>query len=190
MKESQGAAYNVLLDKEDLDRWEHSDFALGLFSMSDMDYVLDRDETKQPSLDSMVKKAIHRLKKNPEGFFLMVEVSCFFSWNVISKTKTQLRIWKPSKKLFNEFSVPFLQMKSFRNEGFLKKNPRKHICNGTKAVLGVIQNYVDKNFAFSPFAPYWHSSYHLLLHLVKMVFDKIQCSNGKLHFDISKLPWV
>ena len=73
MKESQGANYNVLLDKEDLDKWEHSDFALGLFSMSDMDYVLDRDETKQPSLDSMVKKAIHRLKKNPEGFFLMVE---------------------------------------------------------------------------------------------------------------------
>ena len=72
-KESQGADYNVLLDKEDLDKWEHSDFALGLFSMSDMDYVLDRDETKQPSLDSLVKKAIHRLKKNTEGFFLMVE---------------------------------------------------------------------------------------------------------------------
>ena len=73
MKETQGVNYNVLLDKADLDRWDHSDYALGLFSMSDMDYVLDRDESKQPSLDSMVKEAIHRLKKNPEGFFLMVE---------------------------------------------------------------------------------------------------------------------
>ena len=41
--------------------------------MSDMDYVLDRDSSKQPSLDTMVKEAIHRLKKSPQGFFLMVE---------------------------------------------------------------------------------------------------------------------
>ena len=40
MKEEQGVDYNVLLDKSDLDRWDHSDFVLGLFSMSDLDYVL------------------------------------------------------------------------------------------------------------------------------------------------------
>ena len=38
-----------------------------------MDVPLGRDATKQPSLDMMVKEAIHRLKKNPNGFFLMVE---------------------------------------------------------------------------------------------------------------------
>ena len=39
IKERQGVDFNVLFDKSDLDRWDHSDFALGLFSMSDMDYV-------------------------------------------------------------------------------------------------------------------------------------------------------
>ena len=39
IKEKQGVDFNVLFDKSDLDRWDHSDFALGLFSMSDMDYV-------------------------------------------------------------------------------------------------------------------------------------------------------
>ena len=34
---------------------------------------MDRDASKQPSLDTMVKEAIHRLKKSPQGFFLMVE---------------------------------------------------------------------------------------------------------------------
>ena len=39
IKEKQGVDFNVLFDKSDLDRWDHSDFALGLFSMSEMDYV-------------------------------------------------------------------------------------------------------------------------------------------------------
>ena len=77
-KEAQGVDFDVLLDKSDLDQWKHSDFALGLFSMSHMDYFLDRDEYEQPSLDLMVEKAIHRLRKNPDGFFLMVEGKCTF----------------------------------------------------------------------------------------------------------------
>ena len=66
-------------NKTELESWNESGFALGLFSMSHMDYVLDRDSescTKpcdQPPLDLMVKKAINRLKKNENGFFLMVE---------------------------------------------------------------------------------------------------------------------
>ena len=31
IKEKQGVDFNVLFDKSDLDRWDHSDFALGLF---------------------------------------------------------------------------------------------------------------------------------------------------------------
>ena len=71
--------FAVLNNKTELERWNESGFALGLFSMSHMDYVLDRDSdtcTKpcdQPPLDLMVKKAINRLKKNENGFFLMVE---------------------------------------------------------------------------------------------------------------------
>ncbi|SFC54798.1 alkaline phosphatase [Collimonas sp. OK412] len=48
---------------------------LGLFSASDMDYELDRvkKNLNQPSLAEMTEKAIGVLKKNPKGYFLMVE---------------------------------------------------------------------------------------------------------------------
>ena len=47
--------------------------ALGLFALEHLDYVLHRNDSVQPSLDMMVKKAIKLLKKNENGFFLMVE---------------------------------------------------------------------------------------------------------------------
>ena len=47
--------------------------ALGLFALEHLDYVLKRDNSAQPSLDMMVEKAIKLLKKNENGFFLMVE---------------------------------------------------------------------------------------------------------------------
>ena len=47
--------------------------ALGLFALEHLDYVLKRDNSAQPSLDMMVEKAIRLLKKNENGFFLMVE---------------------------------------------------------------------------------------------------------------------
>ena len=47
--------------------------ALGLFALEHLEYVLKRDNTAQPSLDMMVEKAIRLLKKNENGFFLMVE---------------------------------------------------------------------------------------------------------------------
>ena len=72
-KEQAGHEYDVLFDKNDLDSWRHTDFTLGLFSHSEMQYALERDPEKQPSLDMMTKEAIHRLKRNPNGFFLMVE---------------------------------------------------------------------------------------------------------------------
>lgn len=46
-----------------------------LFGGIDMDYDIDRDTTKQPSLAEMTKIAIQKLSKNKEGFFLMVEGS-------------------------------------------------------------------------------------------------------------------
>ena len=74
-KEESGQDFDVLLSKADLDRWEHTDFTLGLFSDSAMQYSLDKDleSSQEPSLDLMTKEAIHRLKRNPNGFFLMVE---------------------------------------------------------------------------------------------------------------------
>ena len=46
-----------------------------LFADRDMSYDLDRNLTKQPSLEEMTKKAIELLDKKDGGFFLMVEGS-------------------------------------------------------------------------------------------------------------------
>ena len=48
---------------------------LGLFEQSHMEYENDRidDEGGEPSLSKMTKKAIKILRKNPKGFFLLVE---------------------------------------------------------------------------------------------------------------------
>ena len=48
----------------------------GLFEWNHMKYVLDRkpsDEYKEPSLPEMTEKAINMMKRNENGFFLLVE---------------------------------------------------------------------------------------------------------------------
>lgn len=47
----------------------------GLFSPMEMDYEIDRDTSKQPSLAEMTRMDIDLLSENPEGFLLMVEGS-------------------------------------------------------------------------------------------------------------------
>ncbi|KAG8569554.1 hypothetical protein GDO81_014457 [Engystomops pustulosus] len=49
------------------------DYLLGLFEPADLVYELERNKTTDPSLSEMVKVAISILKKNPKGFFLLVE---------------------------------------------------------------------------------------------------------------------
>ncbi len=46
-----------------------------LFNEEDLAYDIDRDDTKEPSLDEMTRKAIDILSKNKKGFVLMVEGS-------------------------------------------------------------------------------------------------------------------
>ena len=46
-----------------------------LFGNTDMAYDIDRDPEKEPSLAEMTQKAIEKLSKNKNGFFLMVEGS-------------------------------------------------------------------------------------------------------------------
>ncbi len=52
-----------------------TDHLFGLFNESHMQYELDRqnDISGEPSLTQMTEKAIDILKKNPKGYFLMVE---------------------------------------------------------------------------------------------------------------------
>ncbi|XP_017573422.1 alkaline phosphatase, tissue-nonspecific isozyme [Pygocentrus nattereri] len=50
-----------------------ADYLLGLFEPGDLTYDLDRDRSTDPSLTEMVEVAIKILRKNPEGFYLLVE---------------------------------------------------------------------------------------------------------------------
>lgn len=45
----------------------------GLFEPTDMTYDLERNSETDPSLTEMVEVAIKILRKNPSGFYLLVE---------------------------------------------------------------------------------------------------------------------
>lgn len=49
----------------------------GLFEPEDMTYDLERNPDTDPSLTEMVEVAIKILKKNPNGFYLLVEGDTF-----------------------------------------------------------------------------------------------------------------
>jgi hypothetical protein len=49
---------------------------LGLFENSHMQYELERDKAKEPSIAEMTNKAVKMLQKNDNGFFLLVEGEC------------------------------------------------------------------------------------------------------------------
>jgi alkaline phosphatase len=46
---------------------------LGLFSMGNMAYEIDRARTEEPSLAEMAAKTLEVLARNPKGFFVMIE---------------------------------------------------------------------------------------------------------------------
>ena len=48
-------------------------FCPGLLAPSHMEYDILRNRTLEPSVAELTAKAIKILKKNPKGFFLMVE---------------------------------------------------------------------------------------------------------------------
>merc|ERR1719266_1602140 len=57
---------------DDLASWDRTGKVLGLFSMSHMDYEVERS-SEQPSLAEMTRAALERLERAPNGFLLMVE---------------------------------------------------------------------------------------------------------------------
>lgn len=65
----------VIFDKVGLDNLnvDDTEYVLGLFASSHMDFNLDANHTKQPRLLDMVEKAIHILQKEKNGFVLFVE---------------------------------------------------------------------------------------------------------------------
>ncbi len=67
--------YTVLRDDAEGLRNCKSDKLWALFKQGDMDYDIDRDNAKQPSLAEATQIALKKLSKNKKGFFLMVEGS-------------------------------------------------------------------------------------------------------------------
>jgi len=65
----------TVFDKSGFDAfdWNGTGQILGLFEPSHMQYDLDRNAAKEPSLAEMTTHAITRLSKNPNGYVLMVE---------------------------------------------------------------------------------------------------------------------
>ncbi|GFS04515.1 alkaline phosphatase [Elysia marginata] len=74
-KASGGFSHSYVFDKAGFDRVnpENTDYLLGLFNQGHMQYEVDRNETKEPSISEMTEKAIRILRKNDKGFFLLVE---------------------------------------------------------------------------------------------------------------------
>ncbi len=71
----QKEGYGVFLN--DLNRFETypGNKMWSLFANKDMSYDLDRNPAQEPSIAAMTSKAIEKLSKNENGFFLMVEGS-------------------------------------------------------------------------------------------------------------------
>ncbi|XP_076863802.1 alkaline phosphatase, tissue-nonspecific isozyme [Brachyhypopomus gauderio] len=66
---------NYVWNKKDLLALNPSsvDYLLGLFEPGDLPYDLERNTSMDPSLTEMVEVAIKILRKNPKGFYLLVE---------------------------------------------------------------------------------------------------------------------
>lgn len=67
--------YNVYRNDMAGMRSDNSNKMWALFGDRDMAYDIDRDPAQQPSIEEMTKKALDKLSKNENGFFLMVEGS-------------------------------------------------------------------------------------------------------------------
>ncbi|XP_013192280.1 alkaline phosphatase [Amyelois transitella] len=75
-KESRGLNYSVVSNTGELKNFnKESDYLLGIFANSHMDYEYQKDKSPEgmPSISEMVEAAITVLKRNENGYFLMVE---------------------------------------------------------------------------------------------------------------------
>ena len=67
--------YNVYRNDLQGMRADKGEKMWALYGDKEMAYDLDRDPNQQPSIEEMTRKAIEKLSKDPDGFFLMVEGS-------------------------------------------------------------------------------------------------------------------
>ncbi|XP_063851589.1 alkaline phosphatase-like isoform X2 [Scylla paramamosain] len=74
-KASSGSRAAYVWNRQDLLGLDTSntDYLLGLFGYSHMDYSIERDNTQDPSLPEMTKAALEILQRDAGGYFLLVE---------------------------------------------------------------------------------------------------------------------
>ncbi|GAK07943.1 alkaline phosphatase [Geomicrobium sp. JCM 19038] len=73
LAEANQLGYEFIEDVDDLQRIDGTNKVLGLFHDSHLSFELDREDTKEPSLELMTEVAIEKLSKTNDGFFLVVE---------------------------------------------------------------------------------------------------------------------
>ncbi|XP_055335624.1 alkaline phosphatase-like isoform X2 [Paramacrobiotus metropolitanus] len=75
-KRRRNASAGYMQNKEDLKNMANAEneFLLGLFNPEKMSFAWDRgDSSPEPALDEMAVAAVRVLRRNPKGFFLMIE---------------------------------------------------------------------------------------------------------------------
>ncbi|MBN6886136.1 alkaline phosphatase [Cytobacillus horneckiae] len=75
LNDAKKDGYKYVSNKNELKNTKKTNKLIGLFADVGMAPELDRDETNQPSLADMTKSALDVLKRDKNGFFLMVEGS-------------------------------------------------------------------------------------------------------------------
>ncbi|KAJ9577041.1 hypothetical protein L9F63_006389, partial [Diploptera punctata] len=74
-KSERRANYKYITRRNELNQLDtcNTDYVLGLFTSDHLQYQLQTDPEKYPSLEEMTRGALKILKKNEKGFFLFVE---------------------------------------------------------------------------------------------------------------------
>jgi alkaline phosphatase len=72
LEEAKAAGYTLVGTADEM-RHAPDGKILGLFSMSNMSFEIDRAQTKEPSLSEMTAKALQILSQGQKGFFVMIE---------------------------------------------------------------------------------------------------------------------
>ncbi len=74
ISEIKSLGYDYVTDTNSM-KSSNSNKLWGMFAEESLNYDIDRDPSKEPSLAEMTQKALDTLSKNDKGFFLMVEGS-------------------------------------------------------------------------------------------------------------------
>ncbi|GFO14047.1 alkaline phosphatase [Plakobranchus ocellatus] len=74
-KRNNGFTHSYVYNRDGFDRVnpDETDYLLGLFNQEHMQYEAERNKTKEPPIADMAAKAIRILRRNPNGYFLLVE---------------------------------------------------------------------------------------------------------------------